>query len=530
MSIKPQNLIHTLATEDAHKFIQFGAGEQINYRHQTVLEMFQEMASLHPNSAAVRFNNRSISYRELDQQSDSLANSLIKQGIKPEQNVGLFLERSIEMVVGMLGILKSGAAYVPQDIRLATQPLLSSMIEDAKISTVLSLSKFRHKEFNHVKTIYIDEEKFDSDQTTKTKLPQLSPSGPCFILFTSGTTGKPNGVEVLHKNFANLMNSKQGSLNVKNGERVSQLLNISFDMASWEIFAALTNGAELLIRGKDIESCARQANVVISTPGILSTFNPERFKKLRAVAVAGEPCPIDLANKWAKKARFYNSCGPTEICIINTMTEVFPDEKHISIGSPIPNTNVYILDKNLTPVPIGEVGEMWVGGDGVSRGYLSRPELNKERYVEDPFTDSGHKMFRTRDLAKWTKDGKLVHLGRTDDQVKIKGFRVELEAISAVLQKDPKCQAAVSIKLDSQTLVSFVRPINVDTRSLKNRITNELPYFYEPKQIIALNTFPLTDRGKVDKRQLALIAANEISSGQEEELNHDDSSHKIASF
>ena len=275
-------------------------------------------------------------------------------------------------------------------------------------------------------------------------------------------------------------------------------------MAAWEILGCLGNGGTLLIRGKDINETAEKANVIIATPTILTTINSERCKEIKSVAVAGEPCPLILANTWSKKCDFYNCCGPTETTIVNTMQKCVPNSKELSIGKPTPNNTVYILDENKKPCPIGEIGIMWAGGDCVTKGYVNNEELNSKRYAHDPFINDGRKMFNTGDLGKWNENGELVHYGRVDDQVKIKGFRVELDAVSKIIENHPEIKRAATLKYKSN-LISFFETNSsaiIDIKVIKKAIEDNLPYYYLPNDFIHLEELPKTSRGKIDKRKL----------------------------
>jgi amino acid adenylation domain-containing protein len=328
----------------------------------------------------------------------------------------------------------------------------------------------------------------------------------CYVLFTSGTTGTPNGVTVTHRNVCNILLTAPGDLGIRPGWRVAQILNVAFDMAAWEILGALSHGATLVIRGSEITETARTADVIIATPTVLGTIDHAACDRVQVVAVAGEPCPRPLADRWASSCTFYNACGPTETTIVNTMQRHDPGAIRLTIGRPTPNNTVYVLDEQQRPCPIGETGEMWAGGDCVSAGYLHNPELNAERYAPDPFLGNGRKMFRTRDLGRWTPDGELEHLGRTDDQVKVRGgFRVELDSVSTVLESVSGCSHAVTIKVGDE-LVSFVSPADVNIAEATQAVESALPYYCMPAAVHAMAAFPLTSRGKVDKAELRRLA------------------------
>ncbi|MGI9500936.1 MAG: AMP-binding protein, partial [Geminicoccaceae bacterium] len=317
---------------------------------------------------------------------------------------------------------------------------------------------------------------------------------------------KPNGVQVTHRNVANILLTAPGDLGMRPGLRVAQLLNIGFDMAAWEILGCLCNGATLSIRGANLTETAAKADVIIATPSILGAIDVERCQGARTVAVAGEPCPRPLADRWGRFCTFYNCCGPTETTIVNTMQHYQPRAARLSIGRPTPNNTVYILDEDMKPVSIGSVGTMWAGGDCVTRGYIDNPKLNDQRYRPDPFLGGGRMMFNTRDLGRWTENGELEHHGRVDDQVKIRGFRVELDSVSTVLETVESCDKAATLKFDDRHLVSFVSPGDVDIDAAYRAITAALPYYCKPLMILALDQLPRTSRGKVDKPWLMEFA------------------------
>jgi len=514
-SIINPNSIFGLSDKEKDLFIRFGYGGKASPSHFLIHKAFEDQVKISPNRIAVEHLGESISYKNLDLKANLLAKYLMKIGVKENENVGLFVERSIPMIIGLLAILKAGAAYVPQDARIAPTDQLSFISEIADTKVILTLSHLMHriplkgdKVGLSIDTLIND---LDDDRDVHLDTNNVVTNKNCFILFTSGTTGNPNGVQVTHRNVCNLLLTSPGNLGIKHTDKVSQILNISFDMSAWEILGTLSQGATLVIRGKDIEETIRKVNVVIATPSILASVNANKCNGVRVAAVAGEPCPKPLAEKWSSFCRFYNNCGPTEVTIVNTIKEYISSEQgSITIGRPTPNNTVYILNEKYEPCNIGEVGEMWAGGDCVSNGYIKNLRLTSERYKDDPFIGNGKKMFRTRDLARWTKNGELEHFGRTDDQVKIRGFRVELDSISNVLEQVDSSSQAVTLKLNSRDLVSFVTPDNVNIEQCKQEIAEKLPYYCMPKQIYSLSRLPRTNRGKIDKRALIIKAVQLI--------------------
>ncbi|WDE01883.1 amino acid adenylation domain-containing protein [Thalassomonas actiniarum] len=474
--------------------------------YHLIHQAFEQYARLNPDDIAVTHLGSSISYGQLNQKADLLAKKLIILGVNPGDKVGLFLTRSIAMVVGILAVLKLGAAYVPQHLGVTKDQQLLHIIKVAKIKVILTLSDLAHllPPTHACQLVWADEVITESYQHLS--LPDLSRyrdgSLLSFVLFTSGTTGQPNGVCVSHRNLCNIVLTAPGNLMTKPRQKVAQVLSIAFDMAAWEIFTSLAHGATLCIRGKKISDIDPDIETIIATPSILSALNPADFSKIKCVAVAGEPCPEPLANLWSGYCRFYNACGPTETTIVNTMQDYQPGLKPLTIGSPTPNNTVYVLDENEQPCRIGETGVMWAGGECVTQGYLGNDVLTAQRYKSDPFRGNGAMMFRTGDLGRWNADGELEHLGRIDDQVKIKGFRVELDSVSACLEKVAGCRQAVTLKLDKESLIAFVTPAELNTSELQQAAEQGLPYYAVPKAIMPLAELPMTPRGKVDKRAL----------------------------
>ncbi|MGW7210235.1 amino acid adenylation domain-containing protein [Streptomyces sp. NPDC054837] len=502
-----------LTPRDQHLFHRYGFGPAVPVPDPLIHHAVERQAAAAPHAVAAEHLGTRITYGELDRHADALAARLIRQGVRPGDHVGLFVRRSVPMLVGLLGILKAGAAYVPQDVGLAPASQLAHVIRAARTRVVITVAEHAHRvplPAGH-RLIALDEPlPYVPGPRTAAPGPgpdvRVHPDDGCYVLFTSGTTGRPNGVKVTHRNVANILLTAPGDLGIRPGDRVAQLLNIAFDMAAWEILGCLAHGATLVIRGKDIAAAARGADVVIATPTVLSGVDPATCPRVRTVAVAGEPCPRPLADRWARQATFYNCCGPTETTIVNTMRRHEVSSQTLTIGRPTPNNTVYVLDPDLRPLPIGEVGEMWAGGACVSAGYLDNDRLNAERYAPDPFLGAGHRMFRTRDLGRWTPDGELEHLGRTDDQVKVRGFRVELDSVSSVLESVEGCRRAVTLKRDARTLVSFVTPDDVDPDTARRAVADALPYYCVPESVMALTRLPETDRGKIDKAALLRLA------------------------
>ena len=522
-----------LSDSDKEKFEKWGAGPTQKAPYSLIHKAFEFFVNQQPDAIAAEHLTERLTYEELDQQANDLAKYLKELGVKEGDFVGLFLKRSLPMLVGILAILKCHATYVPQDIGIVPSKQLSHIIQTAQIQIILTQDRFLPQltelkqslpRSSSLQIIGIETRQMNSIDDTKTSTQHTAhqPSATsisstensnehelvCFLLFTSGTTGNPNGVKVTHINICNILLHTPGNLGIQPGDRVCQILNIGFDMAAWEILGCLANGGTLLIRDSDMQKVASEAEVIIATPSILQRLSPELCPNLKVVTVAGEPCPLPLAQRWSQYSVFQNSCGPTETTIINTLQRFDPLTKELTIGRPTPNNYVYILDKNLQPCKIGETGEMWAGGLGVTAGYLNNDALTAERYKPDPFLGSDYKMFRTRDLGRWTESGELEHHGRVDDQVKVKGFRIELDSISHIIESMDICTQAVTLKVDNQNLAAFVTPQTVSKEAVIQTISKALPYYCIPTYIVALEKLPITNRGKIDKRYLLESLSN----------------------
>ena len=519
----PSPLQEAIARTDS-RFVTFGWGPQQSLPYECVHHAIEAQAHRQPDALAVEHQGQAWTYAQLNAYAEHLARRLEAQGVVRGDRVGVFLQRGFPMVVSILAILKVGAAYVPQDAGVVPAPMLRQVMDSAGIRVVLSTAAFIPSLPLARDEMALDVHNLCSTtpppaHPTRLRRPYVAGADLCFVLYTSGTTGKPNGVMVTHRNVCNIIHTAPGNLGMAPGQRVGQVLNIGFDMAAWEILGSLSHGATLVIRGKDFAETAASLNVLIATPSILAKLDPAACPHIQAVALAGEPCPRPLAEAWAARCAFHNGCGPTEVTIVNTLVQFKPGDEVLSIGTPTPNNTVYVLNEDMQPCAIGEVGEMWAGGDCVSAGYIGNPTLTAERYRPDPFLGDGQMMFRTRDLCRWTAQGQLEHFGRVDDQVKVRGFRVELDAVSTVLERSPCCQRAVTLKANNRDLVAFVTPATVDVADAQDQVRRSLQYYCVPALVIAIDELPMTERGKVDKRLLLaqaqpLLDAHNASLGE----------------
>ncbi|CDF33083.1 unnamed protein product [Chondrus crispus] len=485
--------LQTLSPSDRHLFCKYASGPQQSPAFPTVLAAFEQMETTHPHALAATevledgqlSDDANITYAQLNAQANKLAFLMQERGVSNGDAVCLFLKRSVQMIVGIIASLKVGACYVPQHVGLAPDTQLLNVADATSAKVVLTMDELQEKlpEFPpHVSVIPIGSVMRDAKLPTAE--PSLSravrPSDRCYIIFTSGTTGAPKGVQVTHANVANVLLTSPMDLGMAPGVRVGQILSIAFDMGAWEILGCLSHGATLMTH-------------------------------VKTVAVAGEPCPRGLAATWGKFATFYNSCGPTETTIVNTAKRFDPESTVLTIGKPTPNNTVYVLDpETLEPCKIGEVGEMWAGGECVSAGYLNKPGLTAERYLVDPFINGVNSfMYKTGDLGRWDANGELEHYGRVDDQVKVKGFRVELDGVSAMAETAHGVEKAVVLKIGTE-LVAFVTPEYAKTEAVKEAVGIKLPYYCVPSRVVGMGALPKTGNGKVDKRALKEMDARKV--------------------
>ncbi|KAI1437214.1 hypothetical protein GGR50DRAFT_646727 [Xylaria sp. CBS 124048] len=504
--------IDNLSLEDRRSFNKFSRGPSVNIPFDLVHEAFENIVDSHPHVTAARhYDGTTITYQELDKRANILSNHLIQCGLRPNDRVCIVVSRSIELLVGILAVLKAGAQYVPLDGGIGTDATLDHIFNDARARFILCLDKFRAKVEPHAQKakseiVVLDKQNQNAalDNDARPGVVMNSSYGS-YMIYTSGTTGKPKGVDVRHRNVTNNLLVEPASLKITIGKNVAQLLNISFDMAQWEILATLMNGGTLHIRNGDWVDMMRRVDTVIATPTVLGKFAQVDFPNVKTVVVGGEPCPVSLAEEWSPYVDFWNICGPTEITILNTAHLHKPGEL-LTIGKPLPNTNVYVLDDDENPVAIGQPGVMWAGGACVSAGYINLPDLTATRFKPDKFTQDGTLMFNTGDLGRWTGDGQLIPLGRKDDQVKIKGFRVELDGVSAAVENIPSVTKACALIVNDGLWGFYSSPSRLDEVEMGRIVGKILPYYAVPTRWLYIESIPLTVNGKFDKRQLREMA------------------------
>ena len=476
---------------------------------------FEAHAARQPGAPALIFEGQTLSYRELDERANQLAHHLRARGVGPETLVGISMHRSLEMIVAVLGTLKAGGAYVPLD---PTYPKdrLAFMLEDARVSMLLTQASVAADLPAHEATVLCLDRDWPAIAAGSRAAPPplAADTNLAYVIYTSGSTGKPKGVMVEHHGLVNVAEVHARAFKSGPDSRVLQLASLSFDASVWEIVMALLNGgalvlshADALLPGQDLLKTLTDHRITALTisPSVLAALPPASLPDLCTIVVAGETCSEDLVSRWAPGRQFIDAYGPTETSICASLGECFAGGGKPSIGTPIANTRILILDPARNLAPIGVPGELCVGGVGLARGYLHRPELTADRFITDPFVP-GERLYRTGDLARFLPDGTLEYLGRIDHQVKIRGFRIELGEIEAVLAQHPAVSDAVVIARDDRgdrRLVAYVVVAgDLPVADLKAHLRDALPDYMVPAAIVRLAAMPLTPAGKIDHRAL----------------------------
>jgi amino acid adenylation domain-containing protein len=513
------------------------------YPQVCVHELFEQQASLHPDSIALVFEDRQLTYRELNERANQVAHFLQKRGVGPEVLVGVCLERCPEMLIALLGIWKAGGAYVPLD---PAYPMdrLSFMVKDAAVKVLLTDNKHRQLfPSANDQTICLDSDwpAIAQDSTSNLK-PAATLSNLAYIIYTSGSTGTPKGVMVLHGGLVNYLSWAVKTYAVEAGGSVPVHTSISFDLTVTGMYTPLLAGGRVEILSEDVAGQSllkalrkgKDRSLVKITPAHLELLSQqispeEAAGTTKVFVIGGENLVAESLQLWRKSApamRLINEYGPTETVVGCCTYEVKADDPasgSVPIGRPIANTQLYILDRYLNPVPIGVIGELYIGGDGVARGYLNRPELNKERFLADPFSGQpGARLYKTGDVARYRNDGILEYLGRVDNQVKVRGYRIELGEIEATLASDPRVKScAVLVREDepgNKQLVGYVVPRegrSPTAEDLRQFVKQKLPEYMAPAHFVFLDSIPLTTNGKVDRKALPAPSYEGVSAARE---------------
>ncbi|MEO1430397.1 MAG: amino acid adenylation domain-containing protein [Cyanobacteria bacterium J06633_8] len=496
-------------------------------KHKCIHQLFEEQVEKTPDTIALVFEQEQLTYKQLNQRANQLAHHLQSLGVKPEVLVGICVERSIEMVVGLLGILKAGGAYVPLDPNYP-QERLSYMLSDSDVSVLLTQNSLLKSLPEHnAQVLCLDTEWEALEQYPQENLPStgVDCKNLAYIIYTSGSTGKPKGVTLEHQALVNHMSWMQSYFPLETTDKVIQKTPFSFDASVWEFYAPLFVGAQLVIAKPEghknsnylvDEICKSQITTIQVVPSLLrmllDTPGIEKCQSLKRVFCGGEILPVEVVQDFKHKlnAQLNNIYGPTEATIDTTFftCEDKSQQSTIPIGCPISNVQTYILDSQLQPLPIGVPGELYIGGDGLARGYLNRPQLTSERFISNPLLpNKSQRLYKTGDLARYRDDGNIEYIGRIDNQVKVRGFRIELGEIEATINAHPQVKQAVvivreDINNDKRLVAYVIFEELTTTKQLREYLKSKLPEYMVPSAFVTLDTLPLTPNGKVDRKAL----------------------------
>ncbi len=483
-------------------------------------ELFEEQVKRSPEDVAVIFETEEVTYGELNRRANQLAHYLKKQGVGPEVLVGVCVERSLEMVVALLGIMKAGGAYVPLDPTYP-QDRLELMIDDSGIQVLLTQQRLREMLSAYaVPSICLDDDWTRiASESEENPAVNIGPGNLAYVIYTSGSTGRPKGVQISHSALTNFLSSMRERPGLSASDVLLAVTTLSFDIAGLELYLPLIVGARLVIARREevIDGVAlvqlinqSRATVMQATPAtwrLLIEAGWNGDERLR-ILCGGEALTRQLADQLLERcAELWNMYGPTETTIWSTIEHISSRAGTIVIGKPIANTQVYLLDKNFRPVPLGVDGELYIGGAGLARGYEKRPDLTAERFIPDPFSDGG-RLYRTGDLARYSANGNIEYLGRTDNQVKLRGFRIELGEIEQAINEHAQVREAVVIVREDEPgdrrLVAYVVPEEpgLNVNDLRDYLRRKLPEYMLPAATVEMAEFPLTPNGKVDRRAL----------------------------
>ena len=513
-----------------HMIIDWNQTDHPYPQDKTIHALFEAQVLKTPDNTALVFEDQSLTYRQLNIKANQLARYLRQQvEVKPDILIALFLDRGLDMIVAMLAVLKAGGAYVPLDPSYP-EARVRYILEDTKVPVVLTQSYHLQYLSTLTQCLCIAlGEKCDEKAGTENLTPLSNSNDLAYVIYTSGTTGHPKGVCIRNKSLVNLAVLQQQVLSLNINSRVMQFLSFSFDGAVWEIFSALISGAKLYVINEgdrnDLLSLGnyifdQKINTASFLVPVLSCLDVLKLKYLERLVIAGSTCSETTIQLFQDKKIFINSYGPTETTVCATIRRYQAGDCANNIGKPIHNTKCYVLDHYNQPVPIGVIGELYIAGAGLARGYLNQPELTATKFIPNPFaTDSdiakGYtRLYKTGDLVRWLPEGNLEYIGRNDFQVKIRGYRIELGEIESALLELQEIQQAIVIAhqrsketSEDKYLVGYVTTSNngqLNTDAVLHTLSQQLPEYMVPTALVQLETLPLTINGKVDRKALPL--------------------------
>ncbi|KAF0699250.1 Aste57867_10177 [Aphanomyces stellatus] len=475
---------------------------------------FETHAKLHPSRRAVEYEDTWLSYGELDARANTLASELTALGVRVGSRVAVVMERCLEFPIGLLAVLKAGGVMMPLD---ATFPpaRLQYILSDGNAVAVVSTNAHREHLANldlEISFVCVDATALAANPAPFAQPCKATRNDEAYIVYTSGSTGKPKGVSVLHRGVVNATSIGVSDVGIVEGTRVMQFMAIGFDVCQWEIWSTLSAGATLVFRTADAFQSLQKVDVVMCTATALALFgHPITYPQLKSVLVGGEAIAAALKDLWSPFVSLFNCYGPSE-CAITTHIQKLTPDAHVAIGKPLHNVASYVLDDSQRPVPVGVVGEMYLGGICVSPAYINLPDQTAERFLADPFVGGDGRMFRTGDLGRLHPNGTFEILGRQDSQVKLKGYRIELDEVAQAMMEHPDVLAAAVLVKDKTHLVGYFSPSTVSVDALRETVSAHLPVYMTPAVWVGVDDMPQNVNGKIDKKALeALDVVLEVS-------------------
>ena len=517
--------IDMLFTEEKNRILHDFNKTQLEYpKDKNLVTLFKDIVSKYPNNVAVQIGEKSITYKELDQKSNTLALQILNKNVKKGDIIGVCINKSIELVISIWAILKAGCVYMPMYVGYP-KDRLDYMIKNSNCKLLILNSTM--KSVINTKCEVIDIVGFEKIENTEAfSFPfEILPSNLAYIIYTSGSTGKPKGVQIMHKNLINyVLSFNELFKNISPKDKFLSSTNISFDVSIWELFLSVLNGSTLVLYTEEIinnilEYCRVIVDYDITTlyipPNILeevfTMLRNSKDVKINKLLVGVEPIKKSTLNKYYElnsNIKIVNGYGPTETTICSTALEYEKDEKNddiVSIGRPIHNTNIYIVDKNINIVPVGVPGELCISGNGVGCGYINNQAETDKHFVNNIFDDSST-LYKTGDLAKWNTDGTISYIARKDSQVKISGYRIELQEIDYTIMQYPSITKCLTIVYNtgkkSYLITYFTSDKNINTSDLSAYLQTKLAFYMVPSIYMQLDAFPITVNGKIDRNKL----------------------------
>lgn len=516
--------ISLLTASEQQQLAAWNATEQDYPREVCVPQLVAAQAATTPDAIALVMGEKSLSYRELNQQANQLAHYLQALEVEPEVLVGLCVERSLEMVVGLLGILKAGGAYVPMDPSYPPERL-KFMMEDAQVPVLVTQQHLATRFALHkVRTICLDSDATLLTQQEVTNPPSISTiTDLAYVIYTSGSTGHPKGALITHDGLLNLIYWHRRVFGINSADCATQVASPAFDATGWELWPYLTAGASVYLPDEDTRMTPTLLRDWLVSHGITITFQPTALVESMMSLEWPSTTKLRFLLTGADKLQHYpsaslpfaliNNYGLTEATVVNTSGRIPATRDAVgppSIGRPIANTHIYLLDEYLRQVPIGEPGELYIGGAGLALGFLNRPELTAERFIRNPFrVEPDARLYKTGDLARFLPDGQIEFIGRIDQQIKIRGYRIEPSEIVATLDRHPAIQTSTVVAREDtpgeKRLVVYIVLVpgaQVAASALQETLLVSLPEYMVPSTFVVLEALPLTPNGKVDRKAL----------------------------